>query len=169
MNEFDEIQNLIRLKRHETPPHGFVEDFVSAFRERQRAEMLQRSARSLLWERITTYFADMLNPKLAWTVATFAALALLGISLRPVNQGTGGQVAQNRDDAFEVNSFTATDPNAFKSDVESYLRAVEFEVNGGMAPSLVMKPQIFKLRTVDQKGGAVPVDYDLSSGRIFQH
>ncbi len=145
MIEIDEIQKLIRLKRHERPPEGFVDDFMSSFRERQRSEMLHRSARGLLWERVTSYFSEMINPKWAWATATVAVVALLGITLRP-HEATGLQVAQNQQDGFEVSGFTATDPDAVIADVQNYLKAKEFEPDGATARQQVMKPRIVQPR-----------------------
>lgn len=148
MSEFDHIQKLIRLKRHERPPEGFVEDFLVSFQERQRSEMLRGSARGLLWERVTTYFSEILNPKWVWAGATAAAVVLLGVALRP-HAVSGLQVAQARDDGFEVRGFAATDPNAFKANVENYLKAVQYEPDGGLGPQMVMKPRIVQ----PQQGG----------------
>lgn len=145
MIEIDEIQKLIRLKRYEHPPEGFVDDFMSAFKDRQRSEMLHRSARGLLWERMTSYFSEVLNPKWAWTTAAVAAVALLGITLRP-HETPGLQVAQNQQDSFEVSGFTANDPNAVIADVENYLKATEFELDGAVSPQQVMKPRIVQPR-----------------------
>jgi len=74
MSEFQDIQNLIRLKRHEQPSPEFVEQFVKSFQQRQRSEMLNQSARGLLWERVTTYFDGLLAPKWGWAAATAAVL-----------------------------------------------------------------------------------------------
>ncbi|MCE9520101.1 MAG: hypothetical protein K8R87_11190 [Verrucomicrobia bacterium] len=147
MSESEEIliQKLIRLKRHERPPEGFVDDFVSAFKDRQRSEMLHRSARGLLWERMSSYFSEVLNPKWAWATATVAAVALLGITLRP-HAATGLQVAQNQPDDFQVTAFTASDPNAVIADVENYLKATEYEPVGAAAPQTVMKPRVVQPR-----------------------
>lgn len=76
MSEFENIQQLIRLKRYETPGEDFVEDFVTQFRERQRSELLRQSARDLLWERVTTYFHDLVTPRWAMATAT-ASIAVL--------------------------------------------------------------------------------------------
>ncbi len=94
MSDFEDIQNLIRLKRHEQPSPDFVDDFVHSFQQRQRAELLNNSARGLLWERVTTYFDGLLAPK--WAMAGAAAVAMLGtaIVLRPANQG-GSAFASN--------------------------------------------------------------------------
>ncbi|HCN77979.1 MAG TPA: hypothetical protein DIT13_12400 [Verrucomicrobiales bacterium] len=91
MNEFENIQSLIRLKRHETPPEDFVEDFLARFKERQRAELLRQSARGLLWERISTFMDDMFSPR--WTTAAAtAAVAVIAAwgALSLVNGGGGG-------------------------------------------------------------------------------
>lgn len=80
MNEFENIQRLLRLKQYETPGDDFVEDFVTQFRERQRSEMLRQSARGLLWERVNTFFSDLVSPKWATASATaaFAVVAAWG-------------------------------------------------------------------------------------------
>ncbi|WP_050027493.1 hypothetical protein [Verrucomicrobium sp. BvORR034] len=94
MSDFEDIQNLIRLKRHEQPSPDFVDDFVHSFQQRQRAELLNNSARGLLWERVTTYFDGLFAPK--WAMAGAAAVAMLGtaIVLRPASQG-GSAFANN--------------------------------------------------------------------------
>lgn len=77
MSDFEDIQRLIRLKRHEQPSEDFVEEFVSRFQQRQRAELLQQSARGLLWERVNTYFEGLFAPKWSWAAAS--AMALVGV------------------------------------------------------------------------------------------
>ncbi len=163
MIEFDEIQKLIRLKRHELPPEGFVDDFMTSFRERQRSEMLHRSARGLLWERVRSYFSEVLNPKWAWATVTVAAVALLGITLRP--QTPGLQVAQNQQDSFEVTAFTAIDPDAVIADVQNYLKAKEFELDGAAAPPQVMRPRIVQPR----QGEMIPASLGNRPAFTIQH
>lgn len=96
MTEFQDIQRLIRLKRFETPGEDFVEDFLSQFKERQRSELLRQSARGLLWERVSTYFENIMSPKWATAAAT-AAVCLLaswtGMALVGGSQGSSQQVA----------------------------------------------------------------------------
>ena len=94
MTEFEDIQRLIRLKRHELPPEGFVDDFMATLKERQRGELLQGSARRLLWERVTTYFADLFNPKWALAGATAVAVSMGLLMMKPASQASP-QVAQN--------------------------------------------------------------------------
>ena len=93
MTEFEEIQRLIRLKRHEKPPEGFVDQFVSEFQQRQRSEMLHRSARGLLWERMTTYFSELFNPKWALAGAAVCAVAVAGWMMRDTPAPAGQDVA----------------------------------------------------------------------------
>ncbi len=76
MNEFENIQRLLRLKQYETPGDEFVEDFVTQFRERQRSELLRQSARGLLWERVNTFFSDLISPKWA-TAAVTASVSIV--------------------------------------------------------------------------------------------
>ena len=93
MNEFENIQRLLRLKQYETPGDDFVEDFVTQFRERQRSELLRQSARGLLWERVNTFFSDVISPKWATATATaafaiVAAWGTLGIVGSESHKGT---------------------------------------------------------------------------------
>ncbi len=100
-NDPTPVQQLLRLKRHEKPADDFIEDFVTAFHERQRAELLRQSARGLLWERATTYWENLAAPK--WSYAAAAALALLAAAwgLMPgTSDGNGGKPQfANRDAA----------------------------------------------------------------------
>jgi hypothetical protein len=83
MSDFEDIQRLIRLKRHEQPPPGFVDDFVGRLQHRQRAELLQQSARGLLWERINTYFEGLFAPKWGFAGATVMALVAVFFVFKP--------------------------------------------------------------------------------------
>ena len=78
MNEFEDIQRLIRLKRFEQPEEGFTENFLHQFHQRQRAEMLKQSSVDLLLERFTTWWSHLLVPK--WSLAV-AAVAVCAMSL----------------------------------------------------------------------------------------
>ncbi|WP_395737694.1 hypothetical protein [Prosthecobacter sp.] len=77
MNEFENIQRLIRLKRFEQPEEGFTENFLQQFHQRQRAELLKQSSVELLMERFSTWWSNLLVPK--WSLAT-AALAVCAVS-----------------------------------------------------------------------------------------
>ncbi len=41
-DEFHDLQRLLRLKRHETPPPAYHDDFMWEFQRRQREELLRR-------------------------------------------------------------------------------------------------------------------------------
>lgn len=74
---FEQVQQLIALKRHEQPDDAYFEEFLDEFHRRQRQELLQRSSRSLFFERVGTWFKDTSK----WNFvlaggATYAAVAL---------------------------------------------------------------------------------------------
>ena len=75
MSEFKDVESLLRLKRYEQPPEGYFEDFAESFKERQRSEMLQQSARGLFVERVSTYLWGY-GPR-HWMLAGGAATALV--------------------------------------------------------------------------------------------
>jgi hypothetical protein len=83
MSDFEDIQRLLRLKRYEKPSEDFVEDFVHQFQQRQRQELLRHSARGLLWERVTTYFEGLFEPKWRWAGAMGVALFAGFMVFRP--------------------------------------------------------------------------------------
>jgi hypothetical protein len=82
MNELEDIQKLIGLKRYEQPPAGFVEELLVKLHERQRVELLQQSSLSIAWERLLTSFQHLVAPK--WAVASVAA-ALLALAVGGLN------------------------------------------------------------------------------------
>lgn len=94
MSDFEDIQRLIRLKRHEQPPPGFVEDFVGKLQHRQRAELLQQSARGLLWERMNTYFEGLFAPKWGFAGATVMALVAVFFIFKPSSHERGFEVSK---------------------------------------------------------------------------
>lgn len=138
MSEFEDIQRLIRLKRHELPREGFVDEFLIALHQRQRAEILQGSARGLLWERVTTYFADLLNPK--WALAGAMAVAItMGAFM--MNHGTAPQIAQNTSATkavVETVSFSTKDDS---SGVQNNL--ISHHYGGGFADEQNVLPVSF--------------------------
>lgn len=96
MSDLEDIQRLIRLKQYEKPTDDFVADFVSQFRERQRGELLRQSARGLLWERMTTYFEDLMLPRWGMATAATAAVVLTGfLMMRSGDAGGGVTLASN--------------------------------------------------------------------------
>lgn len=115
MSDFEDIQRIIRLKRHEQPPPGFVEDFVGRLQHRQRADLLQQSARSLLWERINTRFEGLFAPKWGFAGATVMALVAVFFVFKPSD-------SSDRDgfEVSKVNVLEGVDPIS-QEEVERYL------------------------------------------------
>lgn len=72
-----ELQNLLRLKRYETPSDEYFDDFLDEFHRRQREDVLKRSARSLLVERVSVWFKELGMAKWAYGAGVaYAALML---------------------------------------------------------------------------------------------
>lgn len=90
--EKTDIEKLIRLKRFEQPPEGYFDDFLLEFQSRQRSELLKRSAHSLFFERLGTYFSGF--SKRQWVYAGSAAYAAVTIGFFLI-AGSGGQEAGN--------------------------------------------------------------------------
>ena len=96
MNEdFEDIQRLIRLKKHESPGEGYTDDFLTRFQRRQREEMLRKSSIDLFFERISTRFEAFMTPKWALAGAT-AAACVLGVWFysNPLNSGASNVANQ---------------------------------------------------------------------------
>jgi hypothetical protein len=79
MKDTDDVQKLIRLKRYETPGEEYFEKFAEEFKDRQRSEMLQRSSRSILAERVSLWFDELHGSK--WLIPTGAAAAAIGAGI----------------------------------------------------------------------------------------
>ncbi|MEX2579745.1 MAG: hypothetical protein WD342_11865 [Verrucomicrobiales bacterium] len=86
MKDEDEVQKLIRLKRYETPGEQYYRRFAEDFKDRQRAELLQRSSRALFAERFSLWFDEVNGTK--WLVPAGAAAAVVaaGVFLSPAEQ-----------------------------------------------------------------------------------
>jgi hypothetical protein len=122
MSDFEDIQRLLRLKRYEKPSEDFVEDFVHQFQQRQRQELLRHSARGLLWERVTTYFEGLFEPKWRWAGAMGVALLTVFMVFKP---GTAPSSLMANSSKKEVRMEPITD-----AEVERYLISRHFE--GGL-------------------------------------
>ena len=82
----DDVQRLIRLKRFEQPPEGFVDDFLLQFQHRQRSEILRHSSLSLFWERLATFMEGRVSPGMGLAGAA-AAVLLVGGAIRMLPHG----------------------------------------------------------------------------------
>ncbi|MDI1311396.1 hypothetical protein [Prosthecobacter sp.] len=89
MNEFEDIQRLIRLKRFEQPEEGFTENFLLQFHQRQRAEMLQQSSLELFRERLVTWWNHLLVPKWGMVAAAASVCAMSLLLLSPPAEKPG--------------------------------------------------------------------------------
>jgi hypothetical protein len=78
------MHRIIRLKRYEQPPEGYCENFLREFHQRQRAELLKPSLRTLIMERLTSVMSEFRVPAFAYAgataVAVFASLAILRVN-----------------------------------------------------------------------------------------
>ncbi len=143
MNEFENLQRLMRLKRHERPAEDFVEDFLSRFKERQRAELLRQSARGLLWERLGTLLGDFISPR--WTTA--GATAAIAVVAAWTTLGIVGGGRQDQPAYAEASEISAGLPPQPVLAVESELikespkarpleiQAIQLSFNGDVLPA----------------------------------
>jgi hypothetical protein len=69
--EFPELQKLLQLRGRSAPGDEYFEEFLDEFHRRQRQDLLKRSARSLLLERLTVWFREMGSVR--WVYAAGAA------------------------------------------------------------------------------------------------
>jgi hypothetical protein len=73
-DEFD-ISKLLHQRGRHQPPQEYFDQFLRDFRRRQRAELIQRSTRQVLWERICALMPTFHVPQMA-----YAAIAVLAVS-----------------------------------------------------------------------------------------
>ncbi|MDB6138020.1 MAG: hypothetical protein JWO94_1092 [Verrucomicrobiaceae bacterium] len=115
--EDTDIQRLIRLKRYEQPPEGFVDDFMVRFHHRQRSEILQQSSLSLFWDRLSTFMDGRLSPGMGLAGAAAAVLILGGsVFLLPHGSPVGSVAAAQpaphgagKDESFTTMPYFKTD------------------------------------------------------------
>ncbi|MDB6119213.1 MAG: hypothetical protein JWO08_2994 [Verrucomicrobiaceae bacterium] len=86
--EDTDVQRLIRLKRYEQPPEGFVDDFLVQFQHRQRAEILRGSSIGLFWERVTAFMFGRVTPSMAVAGAAAAIVLVGGVATYLPHGGT---------------------------------------------------------------------------------
>ncbi len=83
MDKEEQLQRLLRLKRHEQPQEGFTEEFLEKFQRRQRTELMRRSALGILWERTQAWMDGLRRPVVIWSAAAVYAAVLAGFWLVP--------------------------------------------------------------------------------------
>lgn len=172
MSDFEEIQRIIRLKRHEQPPPGFVEDFVGKLQNRQRTEWLNQSARGLVWERLGTVFGGFFAPKWGLAGATAMALVAAFFAFKPAAQSNSAPLAgaQPPSHGFEVTTVgmaEGVEPIS-QEEVERYLTIERLRMarhyRGGLADEHATQPQ-YALPPLPSQSGLLPaglqMDVDL--------
>jgi hypothetical protein len=86
MNDFEDLEKLLRLKKYEKPPDDYFDEFFARFQTRQRSEMLRQSARGLLIERFSTWLWGIGNRKLLLTGGVAYATVMIAIFLNPMGE-----------------------------------------------------------------------------------
>ena len=81
-DEFKDLQRLLNLKRHETPPPEYFEDFLWEFQRRQRAEMLKRP----LWRLALDRFEGAL-PNFSLARTTYRGASAMAVMVAVVVSG----------------------------------------------------------------------------------
>lgn len=81
--DFPEIQKLFTLRGQEAPADEYFEEFLDEFHRRQRQDLMKRSARSLLVERVTVWLREMGTAKWACGAGIAYALLMIGFFVWP--------------------------------------------------------------------------------------
>ncbi len=88
---FTQVQKLIALKRYEQPEDAYFEEFLDEFHRRQRQELLQRSSRSLFFERVGTWFTG--TSKWNFVIAGGATYAAVALAMMVMFKGADSNTA----------------------------------------------------------------------------
>lgn len=95
--KYDQVEKLLHLKRYEQPPEGFYERFLDDLHDRQRVEIMQRSAWSLFWDRVETWFWGVGTRKRVYLAGLAYATVMIGLFFRvggedyQANNGSQGE------------------------------------------------------------------------------
>ena len=102
-DEFQDLQRLLRLKRHEAPPPGYFEDFMVEFHRRQREELLRRPLWRLALDRLEAAIPTFSPARYAYTGAcATAVVAATLVSARILTAPAGGSATPGRPNAVAV-------------------------------------------------------------------
>lgn len=96
MNESqDQITKLLQLKRHETPPEGYHEDFLREFQRRQRLQSMSAPWWETVMDKVSGLFPDLRVPTYAYATVGLFAVAFSAWILSSEEIGTNGAGAAN--------------------------------------------------------------------------
>lgn len=73
-DNFSDLQKLLRLKRYETPPPEYFENFLQDFQARQRKEIVKLPLWRIVWDRMSASLAPVELPQLGYAAACAVAL-----------------------------------------------------------------------------------------------
>ncbi|MDP9291600.1 MAG: hypothetical protein M3O82_04455, partial [Verrucomicrobiota bacterium] len=93
MSDELDLQKLLRLKRYEQPPPGYVDDFLREFHQRQRAALLREPLWRIAFERLAALFSMHSAGRYAYGAATALVLALATIASMHNYNASHGQFA----------------------------------------------------------------------------
>ena len=71
------------MRRQSVPADEYFEEFLSDFHHRQRQDLMKRSARSLLVERVGVWLREMEGAKWLYCAGTAYALVIVGLLTWP--------------------------------------------------------------------------------------
>ena len=78
-DQFNDLQRLLRLKRHEAPPPEYFEDFLFEFHRCQRAELLRRPLWRLALDRLEGALPTFTPARYAYAGSCAAAVAVAAL------------------------------------------------------------------------------------------
>lgn len=121
----EKLQQLLKLKRHESPGQPYFDHFLAEFHRYQRADLLETPSK---WQEWKTFLSDLFLARPGKSLAygsSFAALALLavvGLSSSVAPSGEGLSLA----DKMSIRSLTLPS-NQYAEATEEALRQIEIQ------------------------------------------
>ncbi len=162
-DQFDDLQRLLRLKRHEAPPREYFEDFLCEFHRAQRAEMLRRPLWRLALDRLEGALPTFTPARYAYTGSCAAAVAVAALVSGHILTGQrgasrGSLVASAPAGSIPTAPATAKMPRFDLHGTRTTVRLPELDFNGprqAVASSKSTRPRY----VLDTQ----PVSYEQSS------
>lgn len=102
------LHKLLIIKRYEHPTPDYFERFLDEFHQRQRVELLRRSTRSLIWEKLVDVISDFHVPRFAYAgVVAAAIIASAAILVTQQGNDSGRTLAFAGDSVPRINPMPA--------------------------------------------------------------